>query len=71
MTTLKITDSDWELLKIKLRRKYNHLTEEDLQYSEGQEQQLLVSLAKRLRRTTDYVLFTLSKQLSDLSDNRV
>ena len=71
MITPKITNSDWEVLKIKLQRKYNHLSEEDLNYVEGQEQDLVNRLAKRLRRTTDYVLFTLSKQLEDLTSNRL
>ncbi len=69
MRTFKITNSDWEILKIKLQRKYNHLTEIDLQYTEGEEDELVDRLAKRLRRTRDYILFTLSKQLADLSSN--
>ncbi len=69
MGVFKITASDWEILKIKLQRKYNHLSEADLQYTEGEEEQLVDRLARRLRRTKDYVLFTLSKQLADLSSN--
>jgi len=71
MKSLKISDSDWEILKTKLRRKYNHLTSEDLAYTEGREEELLTALAKRLRRDRDYVLFTLSKELADLESNRV
>jgi len=71
MKSLKISDSDWEILKIKLRRKYNHLSPEDLAYTEGREEDLLARLAKRLRRDRDYVLFTLSKELADLESNRV
>jgi len=71
MKSLKISDSDWEILKIKLRRKYNHLSLEDLAYTEGQEEDLLARLAKRLHRDRDYVLFTLSKELADLESNRV
>ena len=71
MGALKITASEWEILKIKLQRKYNHLSATDLQYAEGEEQQLVNRLAKRLNRTSDYVLFTLSKQLADLSSNRL
>jgi len=69
MGVFKITASDWEILKIKLQRKYNHLSEADLQYTEGEEEQLVDRLARRSRRTKDYVLFTLSKQLADLSSN--
>lgn len=71
MITFKISNSDWEILKIKLQRKYNHLTDLDLQYTEGQEEELLTRLARRLRRTTDYILFTLSKELVDLQNNRL
>ncbi|NGM63113.1 hypothetical protein G5B30_14480 [Sphingobacterium sp. SGG-5] len=69
MSVFKITASDWEILKLKLQRKYNHLSDADLQYTEGEEDQLVDRLAKRLHRTKDYVLFTLSKQLADLSSN--
>lgn len=69
MSTIKITNSDWEVLKVKLRRKYNHLSDTDLQYTEGEEEQLIERLAKRLHRNREYVLFTLSKELADLSSN--
>jgi hypothetical protein len=69
MSSLKITNSDWEILKIKLQRKYNHLSAEDLSYNEGEENLLINRLAKRLKRTQEYVIFTLSKQLADLTSN--
>jgi len=71
MSSLKITNSDWEILKIKLQRKYNHLSAEDLSYNEGEENLLINRLAKRLKRTQEYVIFTLSKQLADLTSNRL
>lgn len=71
MSILKITNSDWEILKIKLQRKYNHLSAEDLSYNEGEENLLINTLAKRLKRTQEYVIFTLSKQLADLTSNRL
>jgi len=71
MATFKITKIDWETVKIKLSRKYNSLTDDDLVYNEGEEDLLIDRLAKRLHRTQDYVLYTLSKELSDLSSNRV
>ncbi|GGH25692.1 hypothetical protein FAZ19_17485 [Sphingobacterium alkalisoli] len=71
MITFKISNSDWEVLKIKLQRKYNHLTDADLRYNEGEEEALLERLAKRLRRNRDYVFFTLSKELTDLDSNRL
>lgn len=71
MSILKITAAQWEVLKIKLSRKYNHLSEDDLRYNAGEEDLLLAHLAKRLRRNKDYVLFTLAKELTDLDSNRV
>ncbi len=71
MSNLKIKEQDWQIAKIKLSRKYNHLTEEDLSYKEGEEDLLIERLAKRLKRTKDYVVFTIGKQVEDLSSNRV
>lgn len=71
MITFKISDAEWQVLKLKLQRKYNHLTEVDLAYKAGEEEQLIDRLAKRLGRNRDYVVFTLSKQLVDLESNRL
>lgn len=71
MSTLKITKSDWDILKIKLTRKYNGLTDDDLSYTEGEEQVLIERLAKRLHRKQEYVIFTLSKELVDLDNGRL
>lgn len=71
MITFKISNAEWEVLRVKLKRKYNALSDEDLQFEEGQEEQLVARLAERLRRTKDYVFFTLSKGLIDLSGNRL
>lgn len=71
MSILKISTEDWEVLKVKLSRKYNHLTGEDLAYTAGEEGALVARLAKRLRRDKEYVTFTLAKELSDLESNRL
>ncbi|NGM66038.1 hypothetical protein [Sphingobacterium sp. SGR-19] len=71
MSVLKITASDWEVLKIKLSRKYNHLTPDDLVYTFGEEDALVTRLAKRLRRDKEYITFTLAKELSNLESNRL
>lgn len=69
MYNFKIHANQWPILKLKLQRKYNHLTDEELHFQEGGEEELLQRLAKRLKRDKDYVLFTLSKQLEDLDSN--
>ncbi len=71
MTNLKISSKDWEVVRFKLTRKYNTLRSEDLAYVEGQEEELIARLAKRIRRNADYVRFTLGKELQDLNSNRL
>ena len=64
MNQLSINSADWERLKIKLKRKYRDLTDSDLSYTLGSEQQLIEQLAKRIKRDTTYVTFTIQKELS-------
>lgn len=71
MITYKITKSDWEVAKEKIKRKYNRLTDLDLTYEEGQEEQLITHLMSRLKRNREYILFTLSKSLSNIESNRL
>ncbi|MFZ4863074.1 hypothetical protein ACL9RF_12925 [Sphingobacterium sp. Mn56C] len=71
MSTIKINEQDWAIAKLKLLRKYNHLSDADLDYKNGQEEELIDRLAKRLHRDRNYILFTLSKQLTDVKSNRL
>lgn len=71
MKGFSLTKDEWDILKLKLLRKYNHLSEDDLAFETGQEQSLITRLAKRLKRDERYVLFTLQKGLSDLESNRL
>lgn len=71
MTEISISKEDWDLLKIKVKRKYNHLSDEDLAYEPGHEEQLVTRLMERLRRNREYVIFTLKKSLINLDNNRV
>ncbi len=71
MASINISNKDWPRVKIKLKRKYNHLTDEDLQYNEGQEDKLINTLAERVNRNTEYVLFTLKKALVNIDNNRL
>lgn len=71
MADIKISAEEWQVLKLKVLRKYIHLSEEDLAFVPGQEDELVDRLAKRLKRNKDYVLFTLKKGLSDLESNRL
>ncbi len=71
MTSLKISANDWNVIRLKITRKYNTLSEDDLAYVEGEEEQLVQRLAKRIRRNADYVRFTLGKELQDIHTNRL
>ncbi len=71
MAEISISNKDWERVKIKIRRKYNHLTEEQLEYSEGQEETLINKLMELVKRDRKYVLFTLKKALVNIDNNRL
>jgi hypothetical protein len=71
MAEISITNKDWERVKIKLQRKYNHLTDEQLQYTEGQEDNLVSKLMDLVHRDRKYVLFTLKKALVNIDNNRL
>ena len=71
MAEISISNTEWDRLKLKLKRKYNHLSEEDLSYQQGQEEELITRLMQRLKRKREYVLFTLEKGLQFLETNRL
>ncbi len=71
MAEISISNADWDRLKIKLKRKYNHLSEEDLSYQAGQEEELIQRLMKRVNRNREYVVFTLTKGLVNIDNNRL
>ena len=52
MTNLQLKGS-WNEIKGKLKQKYGQLTDEDLTFAEGKEDELLGRLQKRLGRTKD------------------
>jgi hypothetical protein len=71
MAEISITNKDWERVKIKIQRKYNHLTDEQLKYSEGQEESLITKLMDLVNRDRNYVVFTLKKALVNIDTNRL
>ena len=54
MTTLEIK-GDWNITKGKLRQKWAKLTDDDLQYIEGQQEELLGRIQKRTGETREAV----------------
>jgi hypothetical protein len=71
MAEISISNTDWTRLKLKVKRKYNHLTDDDLVYEAGQEEQLITRLMDRLKRNREYVVFTLKKGLINIDTNRL
>ncbi len=71
MAEISISNKDWERVKIKIKRKYNHLTDEQLEYYEGNEDKLIAKLMALVNRDRKYVLFTLKKALVNIDNNRL
>lgn len=71
MAEISISNKDWGRVKIKLQRKYNHLTDEELQYNEGQEDSLISKIMELVNRDRKYVVFTLKKALVNIDNNRL
>jgi hypothetical protein len=71
MAEISMSNKDWERVKIKFQRKYNHLTDEQLTYTEGQEDNLINRLMELVNRDRKYILFTLKKALVNIDNNRL
>jgi uncharacterized protein YjbJ (UPF0337 family) len=54
MTTLEIK-GDWNITKGKLKQKWAALTEDDLQYAEGKQEELIGRIQKRTGETREAV----------------
>jgi len=55
-------NGQWNEIKGKLKQKFGNLTDDDLTYSEGQDEELLGRLQKKLGKTQD----ELRKLIADL-----
>jgi len=71
MAEISISNKDWERVKIKIQRKYNHLTDQQLQYTAGQEESLISRLMELVKRDRNYIIFTLKKALVNIDNNRL
>lgn len=71
MAEISISKPEWDRLKIKVKRKYNHLTDTDLSYEPGQEEELITRLMQLVKRNREYVVFTLRKGLVNIDNNRL
>ncbi len=48
-------EGNWHILKGKLKQEYGDLTDDDLEYTEGQEEELYGRLQRRLGKTKEEV----------------
>ncbi|RZK57816.1 MAG: hypothetical protein EOO87_01905 [Pedobacter sp.] len=71
MASFTLTAESWERVKIKFLRKYRDLTQEQLSFSPGQEDQLVQQLMGLVKRDQAYIEFTIRKALADPAGNRL
>jgi len=71
MASFTLTPETWERVKIKFLRKYRDLTQADLSFTSGQEDQLVEKLMTLVKRDQKYIEFTIRKALADPSGNRL
>ena len=71
MASFTLTPETWERVKIKFLRKYRDLTQADLSFAPGQEDQLVEKLMTLVKRDQKYIEFTIRKALADPSGNRL
>ncbi|POY39195.1 hypothetical protein C3K47_01480 [Solitalea longa] len=66
-----INSTNWDKIRIKIKRKYNRLTDEELVLVPGQEDDFINRLMKAINKDRNYVEFMLSKMQSNTENNRL
>ena len=69
MTTLEIK-GDWNITKGKLKQKWARLTDDDLQYVEGKQEELVGRIQKRTGETREAVEKAVKESCSNCSCNQ-
>lgn len=69
MAEIVIPEKNWERIKIKIQRKYNHLRDEDLIYFSGGENEMILKLQVLLKQNRNYIVFMLRKMQYNLDTN--
>lgn len=70
MAEIQINNA-WDKVKIKIKRKYKDLSDEDLNFAPGQEEELINRLMSAIRKDRTYVVFMLKKMLLNNESNRL
>jgi len=71
MASFTLTPETWERVKIKFLRKYRDLTQANLSFVPGQEDELVQQLMQLVKRDKTYIEFTIRKALADPAGNRL
>ena len=71
MANFTLTSETWERVKIKFLRKYRDLSQADLTFVMGQEDELVQQLMGLVKRDQAYIEFTILKALADSGGNRL
>lgn len=53
---------DWNIQSKRLKEKFTQLTDEDLKFEKGQEEELLMRIEKRLKKKRDEVILLIKNQ---------
>ncbi len=70
MAEIQINNA-WDKVKIKIKRKYRDISDEDLNFTPGQEEELINRLMSVIRKDRTYVVFMLKKMLLNNESNRL
>jgi hypothetical protein len=70
MAEITITEN-WDKTRMKIKRRYKDLTEEDLQFTPGKEDLLIENLMKAIGQDRKYVVFMLKKIQLNNDTNRL
>jgi hypothetical protein len=71
MANFTLTPDTAEKVKIKFLRKYRDLTNANLSFTPGQEEELVEQLMVLTKRDRKYIEFTINKALADPEGNRL
>lgn len=71
MASFTLTNETWEKVKLKFLRKYRELSNADLQFVPGKEEELVQQLMNLVKRDRNYIEFTIKKALADQNGNRL
>jgi len=69
MAEISIPEKNWDRIRIKIQRKYNHLKDNDLTFQAGQENELIERLQSLTLQNREYIVFMLRKMQHNLDTN--